>query len=70
MKLVKKVEGFVIYQRRDERYAVETTSGAAVNGEEKVAVLLAQELIKVTAAKPAEPAAEEAPAADEESAAE
>ncbi len=58
MKLVKKVEGFSVYQRRDGRYAVETSKGKAVNGEEKVAVLLAQELIKVTAPK----AVEEAPA--------
>ncbi len=58
MKLVKKVEGFSVYQRRDGRYAVETSKGKAVNGEDKVAVLLAQELIKVTAPK----AVEEAPA--------
>lgn len=58
MKLVKQVEGFSVYQRRDGRYAVETSKGKAVNGEEKVAVLLAQELIKVTAPK----AVEEAPA--------
>ncbi|MCK5881394.1 MAG: hypothetical protein KAG18_05910 [Sinobacterium sp.] len=69
MKLVKEVEGFAIYKRRDGRFAVETTKGAAVNGEEKVAVLLAAELIKVTAAKPVEEApAEDAPA--EEAAAE
>ncbi len=62
MKLVKKVEGFSIYQRRDGRFAVETSKGKAVNGEEKVAVLLAQELIKVTAPKAVEEApAEEAP---------
>lgn len=66
MKLVKQVEGFAIYQRRDGRFAVETSKGKAVNGEEKVAVLLAQELIKVTAAKVVEEApAEEAPAEDE-----
>jgi uncharacterized membrane protein len=69
MKLVKKTESNKIYQRRDERFAVETLSGKAVNGEEKAKILLAEGLIKVTAPKPAEPeaAAEEAPAEESES---
>ena len=56
MKLVKDIEGFSIYERRDGRFAVETSKGKSVNGEEKTAILLAQELIKVTAAKPVEAA--------------
>ena len=64
MKLVKQIEGFAIYKRNDGRFSVETSKGKAVNGEEKIAVLLAQELIKVTAAKPAEEAPVEAPAED------
>ena len=63
MKLVKKTPEYTIYQRRDERYAVVDGKKNAVNGEEKVKVLLAEELIKVTAPAPAEEApAEEAPA--------
>lgn len=71
MKLVKKTGEYSIYQRSDERYAVKDANKNAVNGEEKTKILLAEELIKVTAAAPAAPepaAAEEAPA--EEAAAE
>ena len=60
MELVKKVDGFKILKRRDGRFAVETANGKAVNGEEKVKVLLAEGLIKVTEPKPVE----EAPAED------
>ena len=62
MKLIKKTDSNKIFQRRDERYAVETLSGKPVNGEEKAKILLAEGLIKVTEPKPAEPeaAAEEA----------
>lgn len=68
MKLVKKTDSNKIYQRRDERFAVETLSGKAVNGEEKAKILLAEGLIKVTEPKPAAPeAAEEAPAEEGES---
>ncbi len=69
MELVKSVEGFKILKRRDGRFAVETTNGKAVNGEEKVKVLLAEGLIKVTEPKPVEeaPAEETAEEASEES---
>ncbi len=68
MKLVKKTAEYSIYKRSDDRYAVKDANKTAVNGEEKVKILLAEELIKVTL--PAEP--EEAPAeeAAEEEAAE
>ncbi len=68
MKLVKKTAEYSIYKRSDDRYAVKDANKKAVNGEEKVKILLAEELIKVTL--PAEP--EEAPAeeAAEEEAAE
>lgn len=59
MKLVKKTDSHKIYQRRDERYAVETLKGKPVNGEEKAQILLAEGLIKLTEPKP-----EEAPAAE------
>lgn len=63
MKVVKKTSEYTIYQRRDERYAVVDGKKNAVNGEEKVKILLAEELIKVTAPAPVEEApAEEVPA--------
>ncbi len=58
MKLVKKTAEYSIYQRGDERYAVKDANKRPVNGEEKVRILLAEELVKVAA--PAEPTAEEA----------
>lgn len=72
MKLVKKTAEYTIFQRGDERYAVKDANKKAVNGEEKVRILLAEELVKAPAvAKPVvEEAAEEAPAAEEEPAAE
>ena len=60
MKLVKKAAEYSIYQRGDERYAVKGADKKAINGDEKVAILLAEELIKAPA--PAKPAVEEAPA--------
>ena len=60
MKLVKKTAEYSIYKRGDERYAVKDANKRPVNGEEKVRILLAEELVKV--AVPAEPTAEEAPA--------
>lgn len=65
MKLVKKTAEYSIYKRSDDRYAVKDANKQAVNGEEKVKILLAEELIKV--AVPAEPVEEEA-AAEEEAA--
>lgn len=61
MKVVVKNDEYTIYQRRDGRYAVENAAKKAVNGDEKVAILLANELVKVTppAAPAEEPAAEE-----------
>ena len=58
MKLVKKTAEYTIYQRGDDRYAVKDANKNAVNGDEKVKILLAEELIKVTL--PAEPVEEEA----------
>ena len=66
MKTVKKTSEYTIKQRRDERYAVIGADKNAINGEEKVKILLAEGLIKLT--EPAAPVEEEAPA--EEAAAE
>ena len=57
MKLVKKTDEYSIFKRSDDRYAVKGADKKAINGEEKVKILVAEDLIKVTL--PAEP--EEAP---------
>ena len=67
MTLIKKTSEYKIYKRGDERFAVQDANGKAVNGEEKVKILLAEALIKVTepaapAEEPAEDAAAEEPA--------
>ena len=73
MKTVKKTSEYTVFQRRDGRYAVVGADKKPVNGEEKVKILLAEELIKVTApapaAEPEEAAAEEAPAEESSEAA-
>ena len=48
MKLIKKTAEYKIFMRGDERYAVQDSSGKPLNGEEKVRVLVEEELIKVT----------------------
>ncbi len=65
LKLVKKSGEYSIYKRGDERYAVKDAKKKAVNGEEKVKILLAEGLIEI---KLPAPVVEEAPA--EEAAAE
>lgn len=67
MKLVKKTSEYTISKRRDSRYAVVDAKKNPINGDDKIKILLAEDLIKVTAPAPvAEPepeaAAEEAPA--------
>ena len=62
MKVVKKTSEYTISQRRDGRYAVVGSDKKPVNGDDKVKILLAEELIKVTVPAPApepEPEAEE-----------
>lgn len=73
MKKVASTDEYTIFQRRDGRYAVKDAEGNAVNGDDKVKVLLAQDLIKAPAPKAPEPEpeAEEAAApAEDEAAAE
>jgi len=60
--LVKKTASHKIYKRKDGRYAVTNLKGAAVNGDDKAAVLLAEGLIQVSQPAPAAPEVEEAPA--------
>lgn len=60
MKVVKKTDEYTIFQRRDNRYAVQDASKKAVNGEEKAKILLAEGLIKIP--EPKTVPVEEAPA--------
>jgi len=73
MKLVRKTADYKIFLRGDNRYAIQDASGKPVNGEEKVNILIAEDLVKVAVrqevgpevveeAASEEPAAEEAPA--------
>ena len=62
MKLLKKTADYKVYQRGDNRCAVQDRSGKPVNGEEKVRILLAESLITVVLPSPAAPEVEEAPA--------
>jgi hypothetical protein len=69
MNLIKKTSEYKIFKRGDERFAVQDATGKPVNGEEKVNILLAEELIKVTLPgaepEPVEEAAVEASGEDE-----
>ena len=68
MKLIKKTADYKIFVRGDERYAVQDSSGKPVNGEEKVRILVEEELIKVTVPAPKEEAPKAAVAASDEAA--
>ncbi len=66
MEIEKKTAEYVILKRADGRYAVKGAKNTFINGDDKVAILQAEGLLK----KP-EPKAEEAPAeASEEATAE
>ena len=64
MKLIKKTADYKIFMRGDERYAVQDASGKPINGEEKVNILVAEDLIKVIVPSPTEEAPTEAEDAD------
>ena len=71
MKLIKKSADYKIFVRGDDRYAVQDSNGRSVNGEEKVRILVEEELIKVAVpSAPAEVADEVEAVAEEEPAAE
>ncbi len=57
MRLIKKTPDYKIFVRGDDRYAVQDANGKPVNGEEKVRILLAEELITVAIPDPAPEAA-------------
>ena len=64
MKLVKITAEYKIFMRGDDRYAVRDASGKPVNGEEKVRILVEEDLIKVTLPNPKEEVADSEDAAD------
>ncbi|NCF44092.1 MAG: hypothetical protein GWP70_04630, partial [Proteobacteria bacterium] len=64
MKVVVKNDEYTIYQRRDGRYAVAGADKKAINGDDKVAILVANELIKVVVPTAPEEAPEEEVAAE------
>lgn len=64
MKLIKKTAEYKIFMRGDDRYAVQDASGKPVNGEEKVRILVEEDLIKVTLPSPEEEVAETEDTAD------
>ena len=73
MKVIKQTEEYTVYQKRSGRYGVKGADGKAINEEAKVAILLAEDLIKAPAVKAPEPEPEvaeeaEAPEADAEEA--
>ena len=66
MKVVVKNDEYTIYQRRDGRYAVEGADKKPINGDGKVTILAANELIAVTPpVAPEEEAAQEKAASEE-----
>ena len=64
MKLIKKMAEYKIFMRGDNRYAVQDANGKPVNGEEKVRILVEEDLIKVTLPSPKEGAPESFDEAD------
>ena len=72
MKVVKKTAEYTVYEKRSGRYADKGADNNWVNAEEKVKILLAEDLIKVAAPAEPEPEVEEVAeeAAEETTAAE
>ena len=68
MKLIKKSADYKIFVRGDDRYAVQDSNGRSVNGEEKVRILVEEELIKVAVPSAPAAAADEVEAVAEEAA--
>ena len=64
MRLIKKVAEYKIFMRGDDRYAIQDANGKPVNGEEKVRILVEEDLIKVTLPRPKGEAPESDDAAD------
>lgn len=54
-KVVASTDEYTVYLRRDTRHAVEDADGKAINGDEKIAILLKHDLVKAPAPKAPEP---------------
>lgn len=65
MKVVKKTAEYTVFMRNDKRYAVRSASRKWINGDDKVAILYKEELLKKPEPKAEEPAAEEAEASED-----
>lgn len=65
MKLIKKTAEYSVLERRDGRYAVSSKNGKMINGDDKVAILIAEKLVKAPEPKVEEAPAEEAEATEE-----
>lgn len=52
MKLVKKTAEYKIFVRRDGRHAMQSKNGKMVNGDDKVAILITEKLVKKPKSKP------------------
>ncbi len=59
MKLVKKTAEYSVLERRDGRYAVQSKKGKMINGDDKVAILVAENLVKAPEPKAQETNSEE-----------
>jgi hypothetical protein len=59
MNVVKKTNEYTIYQKRSNHYAVKDTNNRWVNGDEKVKILLAENLIKALKPKQKEQPSEQ-----------
>ncbi|NNL56590.1 MAG: hypothetical protein HKO71_02460 [Pseudomonadales bacterium] len=72
MKVVKSTAEYTIYQKRNQRFGVKGADKKWINGDDKVKVLLAEDLVKAPKVKAPEPepepqaeaAADDAPSAD------
>jgi hypothetical protein len=60
MEVVKKTDQFTIFKKKSGRFAVKSNKNKWINGNDKVKILVSENLLKV--ALPAEKPAEEAPA--------
>ena len=65
MEVVKETKEFTVYKKRNGRYGVKNAAGKWVNADEKVKVLSAEGLIKVSVKAPVEEAPAEEAAAEE-----
>jgi hypothetical protein len=65
MEVVKSTKEATIYKKKSGRYGVKGSNKKWINGDEKIKILVAEGLIKVTAPAPKEEPAEEVEAAAE-----